>query len=460
LNSTSGRRQRKRISWDLRTFILLSFVIAVPANVLILLFPSDYSIDNYVDSTSVEMLFSATVLLLLVIPKVKDKSFKTTAVLVATGFLFQMIASGIWYYFDFVAQSRVTTQANIGDMFHLGSYLLWMVATVPYLRRYRRLMGGRSLSVMVSYIALGTTISLISLNYWYNSSDGLRDDVATTISGLSYVLIPAVCLIVPLSASLLYLFDGYGRGLERYYWMYSLIPIFLIASSDLLRGTYFSIYGAGVPFRLDDVLALTGYATAISAALRLLRTQIDSVFSIPLVLEGGDAQFRTVLTSGKGYAVEDSKSDIGFEMFSQLITAACTGQKQRGYIISRIDAIEIYQKYGLKDMRFTLLGSNAGGEAEADGKSALLAQSIREYLAETKNGVVLIDGVNLLISENGFKEVNILLEQISDFTVQCDSYVIMPIDVKYLSDKEIAKIERLFETIRIGDLAPLSADRS
>ena len=429
--------------------------MAVPANALMLLLPSDYSIDNYIDSTSVEMLFFATLLLLLVIPRVKDKSFKATAGLIAFGFLFQLIASAIWYYYGFVAEPKGIPLVNIGDLFHLGSYFLWMAATVPYLRRYRKLMGGRSLSALMSYIALGTTVSLISLNYWYNSSDFFKYDVAKTITQLSYMVIPAVCLIVPLSTALIYMFDGYGRGLKKYYWMYSLIPIFLIASSDLLRGTYFAVYETSVPFRFDDVLALTGYATAISAALRLLRSQITSVSSIPLVLEGGDAQFRIVLKSGKGYAVEDPKSDLGFEMFSQLITAACTGQKQRGYIISRIDAIEIYQKYGLKDTRFTLLDSNESGKAEDEGKLTSLAQSIREYLAETKNGVVLIDGINLLISENGFKKVNALLEQISDFTVQYHSYIVMPIDAKDFSEKEIAKIETLFETIRIGGLATL-----
>ena len=455
LDSKSGRKQREKLSWDLRTFILLSIVIAVPANVLMLLLPSDYSVDNYIDSTSVEMLFFATLLLLLVIPRVKDESFKTTAVLVAFGFLFQLIASGIWYYYGYVAESRVIPRVNVGDLLHLGSYVLWTAATVPYLMRYRRMMGGRSLSILISYIALGTTVSLISLNYLYNSSDFLRYDIAAIITRLSYVLIPAVCLIVPLSTALIYMFDGYGRGLKKYCWMYSLIPICLIASSDILRGTYSGIYETSVPFRFDDALALTGYATAISAALRLLKSQISSVSSIPLVLEGEATQVRIELESGKGYAVEDPKYDLGFEMFRQLITAACTGQKQRGFIISRLDAIEINQKYGLKNMRFTLVGTDAGEKAMDQSMLTSLAQSILEYLSETKNGVVLIDGIDLLIAENGVKKVNVLLEQISDFASQHHSYLIMPIDPKSLSEKEMARIERIFETIRIGGAATL-----
>jgi hypothetical protein len=429
--------------------------MAVPANALMLLLPSEYSVDNYIDSTSVEMLFFATLILLLVIPKVKDKSFKTTAVLIASGFLFQLIASGIWYYYGYVAEPRGIPSLNVGDLFHLGSYLLWMVAAFPYLKRYRRLMGERSLSVLISYIALGITVSLVCLNYWYNSSDFFRYDATTTIARLSYALVPAVCLTVPLSSALIYVFDGCGRGLKKYYWMYSLVPICLIASSDLLRTTYFAIYETGVPFRFDDVLALTGYATAISAALRLLRSQISTVSSIPLVLEGGATKIQIELESGKVYIVGDPKSDLGFEMFRQLISADDSGRRQRGYIISRIDPVEIYQKYGLKDMRFTFLDPNARERIEDWSRLTSLIQSIRDYLAETKNGVVLIDGVNMLISDNGSRKVNTLLEQISDFASQYHSYVIMPIDAKNLSEKEAVMIEKNFETIRIGSLDAL-----
>lgn len=420
-----------------------------------LLLPTEYSVDNYIDSTSVEMLFFATLLLLLVIPRVKDRSFKMTAVLVAFGFMFQLIASGIWYYYGYIAEPQGIPRVNIGDLLHLGSYILWTAATVPYFSRYRRLMGGRSLSVLISYIALGTTVSLISLNYWYNSSDFLRYDMAATTARMSYMLIPAVCLIVPLSAALIYMFDGYGRGLKKYYWIYSLVPICLIASSDLLRGTYFSIYETSTPFRLDDILALIGYATAISAALRLLKSQMGSISSIPLVLEGGAAHVRIELKSGKGYAVEDPKFDLGPEMFRQLITAACTGHKQKGFMISRFDTIEIYQRYGLKNMRFTQIGANSEEKAKNQSVLTSLARSIMEYLSETNNGVVLIEGIDILIAENGFKRVNVLLEQISDFAGQYHSYLIMPIDPKSLSERETEKIGKIFEAIRVGEAPAL-----
>ncbi len=455
LVSSPNRKLRERLSWDLRTFILLSIVMAVPANALMLLLPFDSSVDNYVDSTSVEMLFFATLILLLVIPRVKDKSFKTTAILIAFGFMFQLIASGIWYYYGNIAEPRGVPRVNVGDLLHLGSYVLWMIAAVPYAARYRRLMSGRSMSFLIMFIALVTTVSLISFNFWYNSSALPGFDVLVAASQLSYILVPAIFLVLPLLAALIYATDGYGRGLKKYYWVYSIIPMCLIAASDILRSTYFSIYQTGTPFRLDDVLALTGYATAISAALRLLKSQISSVDSVPLVLEGEATTVRIELRSGKGYVVEDPRSEFGFEMFRQLITAACTGQQQRGFIISRLDAIEIFQKYGCKDMRFVQIGPDADEKAKNQETTLSIAQSILEYLQGTKSGVVLLDGIDLLIAEYGFKNVIRLLEQIGDFASQYNSYLIMPADPEVLSGKEKARIERTFETIRIGRAAAL-----
>lgn len=455
MGRSSGRKFRNRLSWDLRTFILFSIVIAVPANALMLLLPSDSSIDDYVGSTSVEMLFFATLILLLVIPRVKDKSFKTTAILIAFGFMFQLAASGIWYYYGYIAEPRGVPRVNVGDLLHLGSYILWMIAAVPYAMRYRRLMSGRSMSLLISFIALATTISLICMNYWYNSSILPGFDVLSAATQLSYILIPAATLTVPLLAALIYAIDEYGRGLKKYYWIYSIIPMCLIASSDLLRGTYFAVHETSTLLRLDDVLALTGYATAISAALRLLKSQISSIDSVPLVLEGEATTLRIELRSGKGYVVEDSKSELGFEMFRQLITAACTGQRQKGFIISRLDAIEIFQKYGCKDMRFIQVGPEADKNTKDQGTTISTAQSILEYLQETKNAVVLIDGIDLLIAEHGFKNVIQLLEQMGDFASQYNSYLIMPIDPKVLSGKEKAGIERIFEPIRIGKAATL-----
>jgi len=124
-------------------------------------------------------------------------------------------------------------------------------------------------------------------------------------------------------------------------------------------------------------------------------------------------------------------------------------------MISRFDTIEIYQRYGLKNMRFTQIGANSEEKAKNQSVLTSLARSIIEYLSETNNGVVLIEGIDILIAENGFKRVNVLLEQISDFAGQYHSYLIMPIDPKSLSERETEKIGKIFEAIRVGEAPAL-----
>jgi hypothetical protein len=449
MSGTAGKRRRLQLSWDLRTFISIAILIATPANALMLLFQSEYHLESYFASTSVEMLFFGALLLLLVIPRVKDKSFRITALLIAIGFFLQLISSSLRYYYGYVAEPAGIPPVSVGDFFHLGSYFVWAAASATYLKRYWRLMSGRPFVALTSYAAIGITASLIGINFWHNSADYYGYDAITTAVRVSYIIVPSACLTLPLSAALIYALDGFGRGLKRYYWMYSLISICLIASSDILRGTSFAIHEADSPMRIDYILALTGFAFAISAALRLLRSHLDTVSMAPIVLEGGAASFRIELRSGRGYIVEDEKSDLGFEMFRQSITIEGVAQNQRGYIISKIDSIEIGQKYGLKGMKFILLKPNASIGSAGPTAPTMLALSIREFLLGAKNGVILLDGIELLIADYGSRRVNTLLEEISDLIKQYHGYLIMPVNRNALGENEMAKMEALFESIRI-----------
>jgi hypothetical protein len=171
MSGTAGKRRRLQLSWDLRTFISIAILIAAPANALMLLFQSEYHLESYFASTSVEMLFFGALLLLLVIPRVKDKSFRITALLIAIGFFLQLISSSLRYYYGYVAEPAGIPPVSVGDFFHLGSYFVWAAASATYLKRYWRLMGGRPFVALTSYAAIGITASLIGINFWHNSAD-------------------------------------------------------------------------------------------------------------------------------------------------------------------------------------------------------------------------------------------------------------------------------------------------
>ncbi len=82
-------------------------------------------------------------------------------------------------------------------------------------------------------------------------------------------------------------------------------------------------------------------------------------------------------------------------------------------------------------------------------KPCLLTQSIMEFLAGTKNGVVLLDGIESLVVYNDFNRALKVLNQINDFVMQYGGYLIVPINPEAFGERERAMIERNFETISV-----------
>jgi hypothetical protein len=75
----------------------------------------------------------------------------------------------------------------------------------------------------------------------------------------------------------------------------------------------------------------------------------------------------------------------------------------------------------------------------------MLAHSRSEFLSKTKDGIVLLDGVEYLITSNDFKKVVRTLEQINDSVMNYGGYLIMTLDPRAFDQKELAIIERYFE---------------
>jgi hypothetical protein len=79
-------------------------------------------------------------------------------------------------------------------------------------------------------------------------------------------VVPTICLFLLIATTLLYGYEGYGKGLLTYYWLYFLVPIIMIASADILNGFYYVVSEQSVPGRLDDMLYLGAYAVTVAAA--------------------------------------------------------------------------------------------------------------------------------------------------------------------------------------------------
>jgi len=441
-----------RLSVDLRRFIVLSILLAVPIDAVMLLiskYGSAQMLRDYVDVINIVPLLIGTILLFIIVSRLSDKSLKSTTRLFAVGFLFQLVFGFVWFYYFHISDLGRMPYSGIGDFFYLGSYVFWTAGTIPYLRRYSALMGARSRVLLLIYSVVAAIIVYVTISYWYDAAVSYGYTWYDTTVWLSYAVVPTICLFLLLATTLLYGYEGYGKGLLAYYWLYFLVPIIMIASADILNGFYYVISENSVPGRLDDILYLGAYAVTVAAAYAVLKSRLEDVTVVPSieqhVLKGKEIK----LLEGRGHIVEDAHSNISFELLSRLIKSEDGTQPRKGCVMTRRNPEQLRQQFDLVDVQVTWLTTQSGDGCVDPSRPNLLAHAVMEFFQKNKNAIVLIDGLESIIVYNDFDKAVKMLELINDFVMQYRGYLIIPIDPTAFEPRERAIIERNFEIISI-----------
>ncbi len=103
--------------------------------------------------------------------------------------------------------------------------------------------------------------------------------------------------------------------------------------------------------------------------------------------------------------------------------------------------IEIRLKYALQTTPIFWV-SNHGPESISPIDLELIADIINKFLKQSKNPVVLLDGIEHLIFENGFAPVLRFLRDMGEWMVLQNAILILPVNPMALEEKELALMER------------------
>lgn len=411
---------------------------------------SEDTLGEYIDVASVVLMTIGAALLVVIVPRATRKSFRWIASLMALGFLFQMVYMYIWYYYKHIAVPPGVPDVSIGDFFYLGSYVFWTAATIPYLRRYGGLMSIRARLMLIAYSVLAAIAIALSTHYWYDYALQYGYDWLTTGVWLSYAVVPLVCFFFFLAIFLLYHYDRYGKGLLRYYWLYFLVPIGLIAAADILNGSNYVLYSSSVPGQYSDALYLLAYSIVIAAGVAVLGSDLHEASVEPSGPHRGEVK-QTDIVEGRGYIVEDPTSARSFEMFAKMITPREGDGTREGYVLTRQLPSQVRAKYILGNTPITWIASTAGESVIEPSKANLIAHGVMEFLSKSKKGIVLLDGLESIILNNDFNRSMRMLEQLNDFVMQYRGVLLVPIDPRAFDSREVAVVSRNFAVIAADD---------
>jgi hypothetical protein len=187
-------------------------------------------------------------------------------------------------------------------------------------------------------------------------------------------------------------------------------------------------YTVGSPpdvFFVSGYLALTfGLALLVSARIKLL--SITSERGVGLGVKG--EQRLLPMTT---YLVMGKRLQYAYDM---LLTEIETGRK--GIIVTRKDPESLRKDYNMRGTPIILLSTSPGNNVIPPANLGILTDTITRVMEREPEAVVLIDGIESLVTYNDFQKVLKMIGHLKDEAIVNRASLIVVVDDGKLSDKE------------------------
>ncbi len=148
------------------------------------------------------------------------------------------------------------------------------------------------------------------------------------------------------------------------------------------------------------------------------------------------------LRPGNVYLVEERRPSNTFALYDQTIASGYAGM-----IITRDFPMRLAEEQDVRGSKVVWL-TNLVGEGRMNPTAiGLLMGQIRNFIEANPRTVVLIDGLEYLVSLNTYDRMLQFMHQLRDIVVTHESILLVPLDTRTLGQREVAMLERSMEPI-------------
>jgi PAS domain S-box-containing protein len=182
----------------------------------------------------------------------------------------------------------------------------------------------------------------------------------------------------------------------------------------------------------DDIDDLMLFANQAAHFVESTRFQIS-----PVSEEPSSSEMKYMLHGGDCYLIESIHSDQAYDIFVDSVTHGL-----QGFSLSRIHPKKIKQKYGLEKTPLFWLSTTKTEYSIYPADIEKVNYYIYEFVKQSANSIVLIDGIEYLILHNGFQNVLKVLHTLRDYIILYNSRLIIPIIPQIFSEKELQLLKK------------------
>jgi hypothetical protein len=154
------------------------------------------------------------------------------------------------------------------------------------------------------------------------------------------------------------------------------------------------------------------------------------------------ATFSADVRPGNVYLVEERRPKVSYELFEHALSSGCAG-----LVITREFPKRLLTEKELDSCRVVWL-TNLVGEGRINPTAiGILMSQVRAFIESQKRTAIIVDGLEYLVSLNTYDRMLQFMHQLRDMVVTNDCVLIVPVDPRTMSEREIALLERNLEVV-------------
>lgn len=149
----------------------------------------------------------------------------------------------------------------------------------------------------------------------------------------------------------------------------------------------------------------------------------------------------SVASLGEGHCdlIKSKKADASYRMFINEVESG-----SRGLMITNLHPDHVREKYGQISAPIMWLSGQPGQDRLDPAALTIIQHTMIDFLHKGDKSIILLDGLDYLISENQLEKVLKMIYAVHDAVVVSGSKFIVPIDPLTISGKDLAFIEKEF----------------
>lgn len=257
----------------------------------------------------------------------------------------------------------------------------------------------------------------------------------------------------------------------------------MVAATMIFTLAFFVVYVASGSSPSDWYWMDVGIIAPLAIIGYLIMTdKVDLVQPMrEIMTTGAKSAYR--LQEGKVYIVEEEKPHFSFTLFSEILRSRCPDcandesflceslecstctlpcpckecdlyeSRTQGLVVTRRHPSEIRIDYLIQTTPVIWLSSIPGKDNMDPVKLSLLTDMIVNFLENSDNSVVLVEGMEYLMTANDFPKVLRAVDRWSEVVMATSARLVISLDPRAFDERELALIERNREFVNPNDRA-------